>query len=707
MKENLRRKFIYTAFLVAVLLLWKPADVRASAAEAIENRANIVFVLDASNSMNLTDTDGLRYQAIERFVGLLTEEGNYLGGVVFSNHVRDIAGLDLHLVNGWEEKANLVSALKSWTSTSVTSTTGYTNIGEALDTAVTMLSEKGSLDLPSYIVFLSDGNTEMPTEEELHESREKKSAAVEKAVERQIKIYSVCLNANNKAATDEMSAISGDSGEFKEIMDANDLFGVYETFVELITGGDIFPVPGPTVFPSTGELITSVQVPSIGVEEVNIIIEGTTKSAFLTAPDGSEVDYQHLLEMNSDSYKQIKIPTERLMPGEWILKTTGVPGDNIRIKMHYSSNLVVDASVEPSNLSIETGSPITVSAVLRSGNASGVSGGDYAGYSAEALLLDAYGNEIDRVPMQIENGRFVADFTPAEGVYYVNVHITAEYNFSRDSSNIGPITVSAAPPPPALPPVPVETPIQKVVYILPFKEASLTLNLNQLATDPAGDELHYTVVNSTYRSGTDYSIDSNAVLTLDNFSLSKGFFTIRATNTKGLSCDIEINVTCRFVTIMVAVGVCLIALLAAILAAISFIILIKKPFHGTITVKSYLNGRGGGQPVGKTIHPSRGRCKLTAFQLDPLGGGLDYRKSYFQATGKRQVKLITNVPVLHNHVKKTELTLESGVEVELKLQDGDPRMLTARFDSKMKKTPHKHKLKKHPLKPKTKPLKRK
>ena len=53
----------------------------------------------------------------------------------------------------------------------------------------------------------------------------------------------------------------------------------------------------------------------------------------------------------------------------------------IQIKMHYSSNLVVDAAVEPSSLAVETGSPFTVSAVLRSGGTTATSSSDYASVS--------------------------------------------------------------------------------------------------------------------------------------------------------------------------------------------------------------------------------------------------------------------------------------------------------------------------------------
>lgn len=60
--------------------------VKANENDASYNRFNVV-VLDASNSMNYTDPSNLRYEAVSQFTNLLAEKGNYLGGVVFSNHV--------------------------------------------------------------------------------------------------------------------------------------------------------------------------------------------------------------------------------------------------------------------------------------------------------------------------------------------------------------------------------------------------------------------------------------------------------------------------------------------------------------------------------------------------------------------------------------------------------------------------------------------
>mgnify|MGYP001087651298 CR=1 FL=1 len=53
------------------------------AADTDEHRMNVVFVLDQSGSMAKTDANALRYEAVDLFLGLATETGNYMGGGVF------------------------------------------------------------------------------------------------------------------------------------------------------------------------------------------------------------------------------------------------------------------------------------------------------------------------------------------------------------------------------------------------------------------------------------------------------------------------------------------------------------------------------------------------------------------------------------------------------------------------------------------------
>ena len=52
------------------------------------NRFNVVFVIDASGSMNNTDSAKWRFEAMDLFLGLATDEGNRIGAVVFNDGYR-------------------------------------------------------------------------------------------------------------------------------------------------------------------------------------------------------------------------------------------------------------------------------------------------------------------------------------------------------------------------------------------------------------------------------------------------------------------------------------------------------------------------------------------------------------------------------------------------------------------------------------------
>ena len=204
--------------------------------------------------------------------------------------------------------------------------------------------------------------------------------------------------------------------------------------------------------------------------------------------------------------------------------------------------------------------------------------------------------------------------------------------------------------------------------------------MTTLASDPDNDELRYQLVSSSFIEDTDFRVDGN-IITLDHFSLSKGSFDIKATDTGGLSCNIEVIVTSYNVGVMACIGLAIAALIALLIIGGNIWYWSQKPFRGTISVQSYLNGKYKGTP--RT--PRRGKCKLSAFQLDPLG--LDYNKSYFQATGQQFIWLHTNVPVIWNGQNTNKVRIQSGAEVTLSIKEGDSKLLYVRFDSRMKGTP--------------------
>lgn len=669
MKRCILFQCISIRFLVCILALSFSVPAANAAESSGINRFNVVIVLDASGSMRRTDPEGYRYQAVAQFTNLLAEQGNVLGSIVFHT---DVAGEQkMVLVQKQGEKDAAVGLLES-----VPANGGWTNIGAALSRAVSMIKSSGDPSLPSVILFLSDGNTEMSTDEYTRASLELKAEAIQAAREAGISIYSVCLNADQTADISEMQQISdATGGVFQEVTAAEDLQETFNTFYELIYGTSTITLFS-NVLPDTGRLETSFDIPGIGVEEVNIIIYGNPSAVSLLRPDGAESDISKTV---FGGFSMLKL-TDTL-PGTWTLVTEGVPGDDIRINMVYNTDLGIEVAAEPAGSLITPNDTVTITARL-TGNAGAASNGQqYIGYSAELLVMDAYGDYVESVPMRVVGDRFAVEHSFDEGVYYYKVAVTGNH-LEKESASFGPLTSSAsAEDEKALgntAPVPVSDVVEATVSIWPFKGGSYTLDLNTLASDREDDTLKYRVLSSSFIEGTDYTVDSDSVLRMDHFSLNKGAFTIRATDSGGLSCEIEVIVNTINVGLVTLIGLGVLALVIAAICGILLYIALSKPFRGTISAQSYCNGIFKGSPRS----PRRGRCKLAAFGMDNVG--LDYQKSYFQATGQNYVELHTNVPVIWNGQETRTVRITSGAEVTITIRREDPRLLYVRFDSRMR-----------------------
>ena len=665
MKANVRKPLcgLLAALLCAALLC--PAALAAETTGS--NRFNVEIVLDASGSMQKTDPSGYRYEAIRLFTNLLAERGNVLGGLVFST------GIDTQRtpaeITDQAGKDAVAQQLES-----VPPTGGWTNIGQGLSLAVDELNAKGRAENPSVILLLSDGNTDMATPEEEQASLDQKAEAIQKARESGIQIYSVCLNANRAADTSEMAQISqATGGVFLEVSKAEDLRDVFNTFYSLIYGTSVIELID-AVFPASGLVEKSFDIPGLGVEEVNIIIYGKAQIQ-LFRPDGTEYPADVL---SSHSFTMVKIPD--VVPGTWRIAVRGVPGDQIKVNMVYNPNLTVGAVLENEDSVINPADPVAVTATLSDGGTAAADINQYSGYTAVLRVLDAYGAELETVPMALGAQGFEVRKNLSDGSYYFQVSVSGNY-LEKQSARLGPLRVSSA----ALteeeknntPPTPVEDVVEKTVYLWPGRGGSLELDLNTLATDAQDAKLHYRILSTAFLEGTDYTLDGDT-LRMDHFSLSKGSFDIQATDSGGLSCRIQLLVTSRNVGTMALIGLGAAALIALAVVIIGLRIAISIPFRGTITVESYVNG----QYRREKRDPKRGRCKLNAFGVDPVG--LDYNKSYFQATRERRVDFLPDRPVYWNGQTVKKVPVASGTETIIRLSAEDPRSLRLRFDSREK-----------------------
>lgn len=669
---RLFRRMMALLLVFMIALTMSIASVGATNETENNNRFNVVIVLDASGSMKSTDPQGHRYEAISQFTGLLAEQGNVLGGVVFHTDVAEEEAPTL--IMDQAGKNVITDVLES-----VPSNGGWTNTGAGLSRAVEMIKTNADLALPSVILFLSDGNTEMPTTEETEASKDQKAEALQEARELGIKIYSVCLNANQSADVSEMQQLAdATGGVFKEVEKAEDLQDVFNAFYNLIYGTSTITLVD-EVFPDSGRLETMFDVPGLGVEEVNIIIYGNTTKHSLIRPDKSE---STVTAVESDTFTMLKLTD--VVPGRWTLITEGVPGDSIKINMVYNTNLDIEVAIAPEEGVINPADPVTITAKLKGNNVLATSGEQYIGYSAELQVMDAYDTFIESIPMEVVNDHFEVKCNFEEGTYYYKVIVTGNH-IEKESEKVGPLTFTTDVPTEKeknnTAPTPVNEVVEASVNIWPFKGGSYTLDMKTLATDAQNDPLRYKIVSSSFIEGTDYTVNADDVLYMDHFSLSKGAFTIRATDTGGLSCDIEVIVRAYNIGMMTLIGIGILAVIGLVVFGILLYIALTKPFRGTISAQSYCNGAYRGTPRS----PKRGREKLARFGMDNVG--LDYQKCYFQATGDNHIFLVTNQPVIWNGQKTNKVRIQSGAEVTITIREGDSRLLYVRFDSRMRGAP--------------------
>lgn len=632
------------------------------------NRFNVVVVLDASNSMNSTDPNGYRYEAISLFVNLLTADGNYIGNVVFSNDILD--SQSMQEANAQTVKDEFIKELKE------TKATGYTNIGKSIDTAVDMLKNESDPSLPSVILFLSDGNTEMPNDDQLQESLELKAEAIQEARENNIKIYSVCLNADSSADVSEMMQIAeATGGQFNEVATPEDLVDIFNVFYNMIYGTATIPV-GDEILPENGILEKEFELPSFGVEEVNIIIYGLVDDVQVINPNGNTIDSTII---KSDTYVIAKFTD--IESGKWKMIANGDPGTRIKINMVYNTNMKVTISSVLPEESISPEDVVEIKAVLESNGTIANQDEQYSGYTAKLKVMDSYRNEIDEIAFPVEDGCFKIQNKFEPGTYYFNVIVNGNY-LHKESEEFGPLVVRTMEQEDVndlsmtnTAPVPVQNPVKKTVYIIPFKDNEYSFNLSDLAKDKEDSKLYYEIVSSSFVQDEDYSRQEDQVK-LTRFSLRKGAFTIRAYDSMGEYCDIEVIITSINVGILTLIGVAIIAILVLIGVGVAVWYWGVQRLRGTVTIRAYCNGTVSGGEVSN----GHGKIRLSRFQLENIG--LNYRSSYIQSTGKKYIYLKTNVPVNGGGSvgKSKKKMIRDGIEVRIYVNDPD-KYLTILFRS--------------------------
>lgn len=650
---NRIKKAVYTLLVFAAVWTVGFAAVPASAATGSVNSMNVVFVLDGSGSMYTTDREKLRFEALELFLGLSTESGNSMGAVVFDDGI--LFTQDLAPINGKEAKTALSQKVRG------VSGNGDTDIGSAIDQAVRMLEDSGNPDLPSAIILLSDGNTDLPKDssgKQREASERRKAEAIDRAREQEINIHSVCLNANGKAKKDELQEISdATGGTCVEVKKASDLKEVFNQFYNIIYATKTIHLVD-TKIPKNGELRVPFSIPVIGVKEANIIINTlnaqTTYSLF--HPDGYAYTKAELERMAIQAKTFTVIKIEKPKAGDWELVVRGARRDQVKIDMVYNTDLSIQ--LEEKLVQSQGNQAVWELAAQVSNEGEAAQEEVYRQYPFWIQVTDKTTGEKIKLEMSPDGGRSIAQLE-TEGYGSYRVQAFCEIDDMKVKSNA--MTVQKPNTKPEWKQAPI---IIEETYHL-FSKNLFTLDLGRLASDAEGDELEYAISDSEF-SEEEVFLKDGSILACRIKTCGDGSLTVTATDRAGASAQVEVQIRTTSVTGRILVVLVLVLVLAALLVLFPVIRSYLTVVRGTVQILTY-GEEGTDPPV--TFDGEKGRMLLSRYVHPSQDIGIRPEKCYLTAGEKNSwIYFVSSQEYYTDRdggQKKKKIRVDAGMEIHI------------------------------------------
>lgn len=658
--------------MVWSLLLCQPA---LATAQAISNqdleRFNVMLVIDGSGSLvygsDATDANGLRYDALDLFLALLTNSGNQVGAIVFDDDAQNyLLNTGLQPVSGKPDKLALSDQIRN------AGTRNDTDIGSALLTAVETLNAQSAQNgMESVIILFSDGRTDLGDNEEAYNtSLENKETAITTAQAAGIPVYSICLNATSVADPAELQEISTrTSGDFVSVSSPEDLTGAFESFYNLIFATSSSERVTST-FPDDGTLHFDIDVPTYGAEEVNVILDTDgVGQVQLNSPSGplSAAEVEDFT-MSGGDYDVIKLVDPEV--GRWNLTLSGVPQDNVTINVIYNIDSSAVLSTADGNTDYGAGDTVTLQAQLYQGGAPITDNSVTSEYTVSLTLTnmaDGSTETVDMVPGS--NGQFTYDFLEED---FTSYEVKADFHYSNLTIPSNTVHLNFGNTAPVVPDD--QKLIEESVIVTPVTGRERTFDLSDYFSDTQGDPLTYSISSSQLVDDT-AALDGS-VLTVNTAKSRSGDLVLRAADPQGAYSEMTIRFKVTNLTPAIF-GIIVAAIIAAlVVAGFSIYQATHRPFRGTLTVSNANSSMSGATP---RSHASfRGKVKLSYFVVGNCG--MDANKCCFVALPGRQLEFRSPKPVYYNGIAKTRIMILPGMT---ELYADENRTLGIRIDMRM------------------------
>ncbi len=523
----------------------------AGAGTGGSKKMNVVFVIDESGSMGNTDRDKFRYEAVEAFMALSAESGNYMGAISFDDSI--IERIDICQVTDKTVKEAIAKRIKSVPKGK------DTNIGQALKLATDMIINQGNSNLDSAIIILSDGKTDLPQNPKgLTKAEQDRQDAIEAAKKYDIDIYSVCLNQNGAAIQSEIQEASDATvtDGFREVRNAEDLTSVFNMFYEMIYGTETIRIAD-TIIPEGGKLVVPFTIPSVGVEEANVTINRSNYRKKLdyglTKPDGTELSKSEVDSMlyDTNTYSVIKI--DKPEGGEWNLVISGDEGARVQVNMIYNSDLSLTLSDVGAG-KIMLNNPIPLSVEVMSNGAVVTDQSMLEANPVHIAVTSAKTGKTDEY--EIPNGGLEYDITFAD---YDDYTVVAYMEIDGMVTYSNELTYSIGNT------IPEAEDCEITKFITPFSKP-IEVDLSEYAVDVEDRHLEYKIGHTDDIDKSDIDLDDE-ILTLDIANIKDGYITIIAEDSKGAT--VEFQVIVNTINLLLIFGI-----IAAVLLIILILIIV-------------------------------------------------------------------------------------------------------------------------------------
>ncbi len=414
-----------------VLGLPTPASAAQSTADA-SYEFNAMLVVDSSGSMDdsTSDPDGLRYDAVNLFYNLAPSNSTSIGLIAFSN-------TNLFVL---EPGTSSETALETLLETPVT---GGTNIGSAVYSAVTLLIEQQEENgLPSQVLLLSDGETDLGDLAALAESQEEFNNAILLAQNNDIAINVIWLNPDAQASVpDEIVSLTENTGGYYEqVLSADDLVTLFARFYAQLTNVQLS-----TTSASASENV-SFESSLTGVKELAFLVECDPDATIsITSPTGEAIALDSLTSVSMQDCTLIKI-TDPLVG----IYTFSVSEDAC-ITMVYSLDLIASVTAPAMTEAYGTGQSQAIQLSITDLDGTAISAVDYGNLTASIEVLTPQKETILLEPTATDS-MLIASFIPEEqGYYYLTATINAgDVSFQSEIAsftigNLAPIVIDDNP----------------------------------------------------------------------------------------------------------------------------------------------------------------------------------------------------------------------------------------------------------------------